>query len=134
MTITTYLDAWFGTPEDAGLSDALAPHEIPWDGTHPPGGIPRMLPEERLLFDWVRRRIAQGDIRWRHVDELRCAVLLTHSEIMALTEELYGEPGRYEAQFDGQALSHLADRMRAFRTFLGGLPRDRLFALNASEF
>lgn len=112
----TYYDAWLKAPDAAG-DEATA-----W-----------FPPARRDAFFHIRDAILSGRLQGEQTDHLVWRAAVTKGEVDELLCQIYGPPGSYEAYHDA-GLSHLADKMRAFRAFVAVLPTDRDIVLMADEF
>ncbi|HEX2941241.1 MAG TPA: hypothetical protein VHO91_09350 [Rhodopila sp.] len=112
----TYYDAWLKVPDVSG-DEATA----------------SFPPARRDAFFHIRDAILSARLRGEQIDHLVWRAAVTKREVEELLCQIYGPPGSYEADHDA-GLSHLADKMRAFRAFVAGLPTDRDIVLMADEF
>ena len=84
-------------------------------------------------FFAICKGVESGRFRGVQVDWGSWAAHMTRTEIKQFMVKIYGPPGAYEARHAG-VMEHLADKMRALRSFVSSLPADGKFAVVCEEF
>jgi hypothetical protein len=107
----TFYDVWIARPEQPTVS----------------------FPEGRAAFFAIREGTKFRRWPGEQADHLRWEAQMMRPEIEALLAEVYGPEGEYEAKHAGP-LEHLANKMRALRAFVAGLPEGNAVTVVADAF